>query len=120
MDFVYQADIWMAHLEGALQFRRKQAAKAGFSRLNGNALVSLSVMRLVHHAHPALANLANNFKTFGDDFARMKWFFEIFENEQRLQQKIAHPLFPFQSFRSLLVELGIVVTSDLQKRLPLL
>ena len=73
MNLVYQANVPVAHLQCALEFRRKKTMKAGPRRLDGNSLVALPIKGLVNEAHAPLAYLSENFKPIRDDLSDFKW-----------------------------------------------
>ena len=94
VDLVDHANIRVAHFQRTFEFGRKRLAKSEFGRFDADPLAALAIESFVDHAHAALAHLANDFKSAGDNLAGLKGPVKRRAGDERFAKEVAHPLFP--------------------------
>ena len=90
VNFIYQADVWVPHIERAFKLGRQQTLETRFGRFDRDPLFALSVESLVYNAHSPIADFTHNLETLRDDLSGLKRASEILESDHGLQQEVAH------------------------------
>src|SRR5262249_11320431 len=108
VDFVNTANVWVAHSQRTLNFRREPWLESWLCRLDGNASAQLAIEGFIDHAHSAFSDVANDFEALRDYFSGLKCGRGVFERDCGMKEERTHPFLPFYDIASFLQQVGII------------
>src|SRR5262249_5755016 len=102
------ANVWVAHSQRTLNFRREPWLESWLCRLDGNASAQLAIEGFIDHAHSAFSDVANDFEALRDYFSGLKCGRGVFERDCGMKEERTHPFLPFYDIASFLQQVGII------------